>query len=610
MNITQLSEQLKDVPQNTLIGYAKNPNSVVPQFLALAEIQRRQQLQTPAQAPSSTVANDVLAQANPQPAPQQMPQQMPQPAPQMQPQGLAQLAQQAAPEQMAQQLPENQPGVSQLASRVAPQGFAGGGIVAFAGGGMPEFDSESDQDYEDYVEQTEKSKRRSRLDTAMESVNNRVAGVMGMVPKSYDEAKSGVKTAASHGMDDLKSLLHKVGMLESGNKDYDKNGRLITSPKGAEARMQTLRSTQRDPGFGVTPVRDSSVEEKNRVGEDYFKAMLDKYQDTKTAAMAYNWGPGNVDKWLASGKKTPVPQETMKYASNFSKGGIAHFATGSQDEPIKASDYYASSEADDRMFAAPNKVGIDSLTPAIKTTPSAPVDRFDQFIKQRQEEQEELKANKKQDAYLALIQAGLGMMGGTSPYAMANIGQGGQQGITAYGNLSKQRAAELAASRKAEGNALEGQILGEIRKSGIEERAAYNKDALAEKAAGRQERGRILSTKEENDKREAALARFNSDPEIKKIAGLGAEAQAGSIQQQYYQEMLRIKRNNAFAEAGVPGFKMITALPAFPTERVEPSWWSQNVGTPKFGKEDLEALKWANDHPLDPMANQIKERFK
>ena len=623
MNITQLSEQLKDIPQNTLIGYAKNPNSVVPQFLALAEIQRRQQLQTPAQAPSSTVANDVLAQANPQPAPQQMPQQMPQPAPQMQPQGLAQLAQQAAPEQMARQLPENQPGVSQLASRVAPQGFAGGGIVAFAGGGMPAFDPESDQDYEDYVEQTEKAKRRSRLDTAMESVNNRVAGVMGMVPRSYDEAKSGFKTAASHGMDDLKSLLHKVGMLESGNKDYDKNGRLITSPKGAEGRMQTLRSTQRDPGFGVTPARDSSVEEKNRVGEDYFKAMLDKFQDPKIAAMAYNWGPGNVQKWLESDRKMPIPQETVKYASHFAKGGIAHFAKGSMDEPIKASDYYASSEADDRMFAAPTKVGIDSLnasyedadkyrsvTPAVTKTPAAPLDRFEQFIQQRQAEQEELKANKKQDAALAILQAGLGMMGGTSPYAFANIGQGGQQGIAAYGNLSKQRGAELAASRKAEGNALEGQILSEIKRSDIERRALQDKDLLAEKAAGRTERSQILNTKEENDKREAALARFNSDPEIKKLAGLGAEAQAGSIQQQYYQEMMRIKRNNAFAEAGVPGFKMITALPAFPTERVEPSWWSQNVGTPKFGKEDLEALKWANDHPLDPMSNQIKERFK
>ena len=76
MNIAQLSEQLKDIPQGTLVNYARDPNSVVPQFLALAEIQRRQQLQTAGarQPPARTVAEDVLDQANPpmiqQPQPQ------------------------------------------------------------------------------------------------------------------------------------------------------------------------------------------------------------------------------------------------------------------------------------------------------------------------------------------------------------------------------------------------------------------------------------------------------------------------------------------------------------------------------------------------------------
>ena len=66
MNIAQLSEQLKDVPQNRLVDYAQNPNSVVPQFLALAEIQRRQHLSANPQPAAATVAEDVLAQAQPQ----------------------------------------------------------------------------------------------------------------------------------------------------------------------------------------------------------------------------------------------------------------------------------------------------------------------------------------------------------------------------------------------------------------------------------------------------------------------------------------------------------------------------------------------------------------
>ena len=609
MNITQLSEHLKDIPQNTLVGYAQNPNSVVPQFLALAEIQRRQQLQAPTQAPSSTVANDVLSQANPQPTPQAMPQ----PAPQMQPQGLAQLAQQA-PAQAAQQLPENQPGVAQLPSRVAPQGFASGGIVAFAGGGMPALDAEDQEDYEDYADRASKAKRRSMLDNAMESVNNRVAGVMGVLPKYYEEAKSGMKTAASHGMDDLKSLLAKVGQLESGNKDYDKNGRLITSPKGAEGRMQTLRSTQRDPGFGVTPARDSSVEEKNRVGEDYFKAMLDKFQDPKIAAMAYNWGPGNVQKWLESDRKMPIPQETAKYASHFARGGIAHFAKGSMDEAIKASDYYDSSEADDRMFAAPT-TATAKQPDALKqpdTQPSYGMDH-NAYWKQLAAERAALKEEHANDANLALMQAGLGMLSGSSPYALQNIGQGGMQGIAAYQAAQKQKALELNSLRKAEGSALESQLYGEIKRSDLERRALQDKDVLAERAAVRTERSQQATAKEANDVREAALSRYNQDPVVAGIKEkLKKEVTEGSPEYSWYTRELERLQNNALAMAKIPGYTIVPQASPFPTGKVElpSSFWQALPGTRKYTPDEIEALKFANANPLDPRSNAIKESLK
>jgi Transglycosylase SLT domain len=142
------------------------------------------------------------------------------------------------------------------------------------------------------------------------------------IPKSYEA----IKKEGSIEPEDINSLILKVKQLESGGKHFDKQGNIITSPKGAEGIMQVMRHTQRDPGFGVSPAKDKSPSELQRVGEDYFKAMYNKYQDAKLAAMAYNWGPGNVDKWLASDKKTAVPQETIRYASNFSKGGIASFA--------------------------------------------------------------------------------------------------------------------------------------------------------------------------------------------------------------------------------------------------------------------------------------------
>ena len=82
------------------------------------------------------------------------------------------------------------------------------------------------------------------------------------------------------------------------------------------------------------------------------------------------------------------------------------------------------------------------------------------------------KNQKSIDNYMALLQAGLGMMGGTSPYAAANIGQGASKGI-----------AHLADARKsqiAEENALLSGRLGLSRAQLYEQ---TRKDALARQIA-------------------------------------------------------------------------------------------------------------------------------
>jgi hypothetical protein len=156
------------------------------------------------------------------------------------------------------------------------------------------------------------------------------------MPKSYEAAKASVNkgsgldanaTGASKGIDGS-SFLSKIEHLESRGRDYDKYGNILTSPKGAKGRMQVMDKTNLDPGFGVMPARDNSPEERARVGRDYGIAMLKRYGDEKIAAMAYNWGPGNVDKWLSSDRKGKIPSETRQYASNFAEGGIVNLATG------------------------------------------------------------------------------------------------------------------------------------------------------------------------------------------------------------------------------------------------------------------------------------------
>lgn len=105
---------------------------------------------------------------------------------------------------------------------------------------------------------------------------------------------------------------------ESGNRDYV-NGQLITSPKGAQGAMQTMPGTQRDPGFGITPARDGSVEEKNRVGRDYLAAMMKRYgNDPAKAWAAYNGGPGRVDAAVKKNGESwlqHMPAETRGYVA-------------------------------------------------------------------------------------------------------------------------------------------------------------------------------------------------------------------------------------------------------------------------------------------------------
>lgn len=113
----------------------------------------------------------------------------------------------------------------------------------------------------------------------------------------------------------FEELVDAVKQAESRGKRYKDDGKtLTTSPKGALGEMQVMPKTIRDPGFGVVPAKDKSPDEIARVGVDYLQAMKQKYGDTEKALIAYNWGPGSTDKWLASGADPKkLPAETRTY---------------------------------------------------------------------------------------------------------------------------------------------------------------------------------------------------------------------------------------------------------------------------------------------------------
>jgi hypothetical protein len=116
------------------------------------------------------------------------------------------------------------------------------------------------------------------------------------------------------------AAFQRMRQVESGNQDYTPQGTPVTSPKGAMFASQVMPATAANPGYGVQPAQAQTPEEYNRVGQDYYNAMLKKYGgDERLAQAAYNAGPGRVDNAVqvatAQGGDALqyLPRETQQY---------------------------------------------------------------------------------------------------------------------------------------------------------------------------------------------------------------------------------------------------------------------------------------------------------
>lgn len=83
------------------------------------------------------------------------------------------------------------------------------------------------------------------------------------------------------------------------------------SSAGAKGLAQVLDSTGRDPGYGVTPMSDTSPEESLRFGADYLAEMVKRTGSLDKALVAYNGGLGTV---LKHGGANLGSKENREYA--------------------------------------------------------------------------------------------------------------------------------------------------------------------------------------------------------------------------------------------------------------------------------------------------------
>jgi hypothetical protein len=233
-------------------------------------------------------------------------------------------------------------GVQALPSNM-PQEYAQGGILHYAEGDLVNDDDYDEMMYDDQMSEAQKQIGKIRdemmANQAQQSAsyggidyseapnpqmeyhrapNMEVAKVSKGTPSNFESMA--LARGKAHGVDEhlVRHVMHK----ETGGLKDRANA---VSPAGAIGVMQLMPGTAKDLG-----VRNPYDPEQNIEGGVKYLAQLQrKYQDPRLTAIAYNWGPGNTDKWLAAGADpSRLPRETRGYIQNLAQGGITGLAGG------------------------------------------------------------------------------------------------------------------------------------------------------------------------------------------------------------------------------------------------------------------------------------------
>jgi hypothetical protein len=125
-------------------------------------------------------------------------------------------------------------------------------------------------------------------------------------------------------------VFNRMVQAESGGQQYNPQGGVLTSPKGAQGIAQIMPATAANPGYGIAPATPEEIATKEgnlAFGQRYHQGMLQQFGgDQEKAAAAYNAGPGRVQQAVAQADqqggtwKDYLPAETRTYLTDvFSK---------------------------------------------------------------------------------------------------------------------------------------------------------------------------------------------------------------------------------------------------------------------------------------------------
>ena len=286
-DLIQVADDLKHMPDGWLAQQAQQPSGMVPPYLVMAEMQRREKLrsgQSKAQAPESSVAQDMIRNlyAKIPPTAGLMPQQQPPGA-----------------------VPPGMPPVNLTPSAGALGPTAPGNLRVpptrtMADGG--EVDDEDEGDLYNlpltqepsrdrlmqqlYIPPAQPAPPAQPVMSPRGSANRSAGRGLFNAPGKYDAYVRAAAEETKLDPDFIRSVM---------NVESNQNPNAV-SGAGAVGLMQVLPSTAMSE-FGVTPEQLRNPATNIRTGARYLRKLVDLYHgDQRTAAMAYNMGPGNIAK--------------------------------------------------------------------------------------------------------------------------------------------------------------------------------------------------------------------------------------------------------------------------------------------------------------------------
>ena len=192
-------------------------------------------------------------------------------------------------------------------------------------------------------ESEEERKRRLDAEQAQTPVKQTITtnpdGTQEMTIKGTPQSLSSMNpnTPTVSGPADPADIFKRMLQVESGNKQLNKQGQIMTSNKGALGAAQIMPTTAMSPGYGVPSIfdlaeqqgipvqnRDEATakallanEQLNRqFGANYYNAMNSRF-GSQGGAAAYNGGPGRIERNMQANAGTmnvgQLPRETQGY---------------------------------------------------------------------------------------------------------------------------------------------------------------------------------------------------------------------------------------------------------------------------------------------------------